>query len=316
MNAIATQVEEYLRLRRALGFTLVEAGHLLPQFAAFCDAAGADTITVELAVAWARLPEGVQAIQWAHRLGAVRGFARWLASIDPATQIPPSGVFAAHQQRHTPYVYSPDEIAALMRAATQLRCPLRAATYQALLGLLGCSGLRLGEAISASRVDVDLDDGIITVRHAKFGRERLVPLHPSAVGALRGYTAERGRLCPAPACDAFFVSTGGVRLTLQAVDHTFTKLTVAAGLRTDTATPRVHDLRHSVAVRTLIDWYRNRDANGDDEDIAARLPLLSTLLGHVDSASTYWYLTAVPELMQLAAARLLDRVDQTTEATS
>jgi len=306
VSALNARVGEYLRLRRALGFKLVEAGHLLPQFAAFCDAVGAQTVTVELAVAWARLPEGVQAIQWAHRLGAVRGFARWMASIDPATEIPPTGVFAAHQRRHTPYVYSPGEVAALMQAARHLRPPLRAAGYQALLGLLGCSGMRLGEAISMSRADVDLAGGII--------RERLVPLHPTATGALRDYAAERDRLCPAPCCEAFFVSVGGMRLTLPAVDHTFTRLTAATGLRTATCKPRVHDLRHSVAVHTLIDWYRN--AEGDGDDLAARLPLLSTLLGHVNPASTYWYLTAVPELMQLAAARLLDHIDQATGAGS
>lgn len=311
MSALDARVGEYLRLRRALGFTLTEAGHLLPQFAAFLDAAGARTITVELAVAWAELPEDVQAIQWAHRLGAVRGFARWLATIDPATEIPPPGVFAAHQQRRTPHIYSPAEVTALLQAARQLHPPLRAASYQALLGLLGCSGMRVGEAISLARTDIDLTGGIVRVRHAKLGRERLLPLHPSATDALRRYADERDRLCPPPRCEAFFVSGLGVRLTMPAVDHTFTKLVISTGLRTATCKPRIHDLRHAVAVNTLIDWYRN-----DDDDIAARLPLLSTLLGHVNPASTYWYLTAVPELMQLAAARLPQQLGRTMEAGS
>jgi integrase/recombinase XerD len=313
VSPLDARVGEYLRLRRALGFTLTEPGHLLPQFVAFLDAAGAQTITVELAVAWARLPEGVQPIHWAHRLGAVRGFARWLATIEPATQIPPAGVFAARQQRRAPYIYSAAQVEALLQAARQLRPALRAATYQALLGLLGCSGMRVGEAISLARTDVELTDGIVTVRRPKLGRERLLPLHPSATEALHRYAAERDRLCPPPRCDAFFVPTPGVRLTMPAVDHTFTRLLTWTGLRTTTCKPRIHDLRHTLAVNTLIDWYRT-DEDGDD--IAARLPLLSTFLGHVNPASTYWYLSAVPELMQLAAARLPDRSVQASGAGS
>lgn len=189
MSALDARVAEYLRLRRAMGFTLTEAGHLLPQFVAFLDAAGAQTITVELAVAWARLPEDVQPVHWAHRLGAVRGFARWLATIEPATEIPPAGVFAARQQRRTPYIYSAAEVVTLVQAARRLRPALRAATYEALFGLLACSGMRVGEAISLARTDVDFTDEIVTVRHPKLDRERLLPLHPSATEALRRYAA-------------------------------------------------------------------------------------------------------------------------------
>jgi integrase len=309
VSALDARVAEYLRLRRALGFKLDYPGHVLPQFVAFLDAAGAAAITVELAVAWARLPQGVQPIHWAHRLGAVRGFARWLATIDPATEIPPAGVFAARQQRPTPYIYAPAEVAALIQAARRLlRPPLRAATHEALFGLLGCAGLRLGEAVGLARDDVDLADGVITIRHPKFDRERLVPLHPSATDALRGYVAERDRLCPAPCCDAFFVSTVGSRLTVKGVEQAFVQLSTAIGLRTATSKPRIHDLRHSVAVNTLIGWSR------DGVDIGSRLPLLSMLLGHVNPAGTYWYLTAVPELMQLVAARLPDRLGQAARA--
>jgi integrase/recombinase XerD len=310
VSALEARVAEYLRLRRAMGFTLTEAGHLLPQFVAFLDEAGAQTITVELAVAWARLPQDVQPVHWAHRLGAVRGFARWLATIEPATQIPPPGVFAAHQQRRTPYIYSPAQVSVLLQSARQLQPALRAASYEALLGLLACSGMRVGEAISLARTDVDLTDGIVTVRHPKLGRERLVPLHPSATQALRGYADERDRLSPTWCCDAFFVSSGGGRLTLPAVDHIFTRLATLTGLRTATCRPRIHDLRHSLVVDTLIDWYRDRADGNDGVDVAARLPVLSTFLGHVNPVSTYWYVTSVPELMQLAAARLPDRLGQ------
>ena len=314
MSALAGRVGEYLRLRRALGFKLVAAGHLLPQFAAFCDAAGAQTITVQLAVDWARLPTGVQPHYWAERLGVVRGFARWMTSIDPATQVPPLGVFAAPQPRHTPYIYTPQEIAALMQAARRLEPPLRAASYEALLGLLAATGMRVSEALTASRGDVDLAAGIITVRHAKLGRQRILPLHPSVTDALTDYAAQRDRLCPAPRCDAFFLSTGGVALTLIAAGHTFTRLTTWTGLRTATCSPRMHDLRHAMAVRTLIDWYRHTDNR--DGRIDALLPLLSTYLGHVSPASTFWYLTAVPELMQLAAAQLPERAGRIAGADS
>jgi integrase/recombinase XerD len=249
----------------------------------------------------------------------VRGFGRWLATIEPATQIPPPGVFTARQQRRTPFIYSSVEVTALLLSARQLRPVLRAATYEALFGLLACSGMRVAEAISLARTDVDLTDGIVTVRHPKLDRERLVPLHPSATQALRGYATERDRLCPTRCREAFFVSTGGGRLTLPAVDHTFTRLATLTGLRTATCKPRIHDLRHSLAVDTLIDWYRNNpngDEGDDGVDIAARLPVLSTFLGHINPVSTYWYLTAVPELMQLAAARLPDRPSQTDRSGS
>lgn len=298
MSALSGHVADYLRLRRALGFKLERPGALLPRFVAYLDAAGAQTITVDLAISWARLPEGVQPIVRAHRLGAVRGFARYLHTIDPATEIPPAGIFAARQQRPVPYVYSAAQVSGLLQATRALRPPLRAATHEALFGLLAVSGMRVGEAIALTRADVDLGDGVITIRHGKFDRARLVPLHPSVTDALRAYVARRDRLCPAPKADRFFLSSVGTALTYSRVRDTFVQISTVTGLRTATRRPRIHDLRHSLAVNTLIGWQR------DGADVAGRLPLLSTYLGHVNPAGTYWYLTAVPELMQLAAARL------------
>lgn len=298
MSALSGHVADYLRLRRALGFKLERPGALLPRFAAYLDAAGAQTITVDLAIGWARLPQGVQPIDWAHRLGAVRGFARYLHTIDPATEIPPAGIFGARQQRPTPYVYSKAEVSGLLQATRALRPPLRAATHEALFGLLAVSGMRVGEAIGLTRGDVDLGDGIITIRHGKFDRDRLVPLHRSVTGALRAYAARRDRWCPAPRSQAFFLSSVGTALTYSRVRDTFVQISTATGLRTATRRPRIHDFRHSLAVTSIIGWQR------DGADVQARLPLLSTYLGHVNPAGTYWYLTAVPELMQLAAARL------------
>lgn len=291
-------VQDYLRLRRALGFKLRFEGQVLPQFVAYLDAIGAQSIIVEAAIAWTRLSVGAQPVTLSHRLGAVRGFARYLATIDPATQIPPSGLFGK-QQRHTPYIYSPQEVTGLLAAAGQLRPRLRAVTYLALFGLLSSTGMRVGEALHLAGPDVDLSTGVLRVRHTKFDRERLVPLHPSVTAALVDYTCCRDQLAPIQRADTLFLSATGSSLSTKLVGATFRSLLAPAGLPTGPGQrPRVHDLRHSFVVSTLIDWHR------DGLDITARLPVLSTYLGHVSPASTYWYFSAVPELMHLAAAAL------------
>ena len=164
--------------------------------------------------------------------------------------------------------------------------------------MLAATGMRLGEATGLDRADADLDGGVLTIRDGKFGRSRLVPLHPTVTSALASYAARRDRLCPSPAATRFFVSTAGTALRTSGVDSAFAQLTTALGLRTPASRPRVHDLRHSFASRQLLDWHRA------GADAQARMPLLSAYLGHVSPAGTYWYLTAVPELMELAAARL------------
>ncbi len=298
MSTLGDHLDDYLRLRRALGFQLGRHGESLPGFVAYLEVNGAATITVELAVAWARLPQGIKPITVDFRLSAVRGFARYLHALDPAHQIPPAGLLSVPRRRPTPYIYTPREIADVLAAARQLRPPLRAATQTALLGLLAATGMRSGEAMALTRADVDLVEGVITVRHAKFDRMRLVPLHPSATTALRAYATTRDRLSPTPSVDRFFVSVTGRALHRRETDAVFRDITASIGLRTDTVRPRVHDLRHAFAVHTLIDGYR------DNADVSVLLPVLSTYLGHVEPANTYWYLSAVPELMQLAAARL------------
>jgi len=298
VSTLHTHLEDYLRLRRALGFKLTWPGHVLPQFVTWLEGTGAVTITTEAAITWARLSTAASPITLSHRLGAVRGFARYLRTIDPATEIPPTGLFGK-QQRVTPYIYSPGEIGRLVQAALQLHPRLRAATHEALFGLLAVSGMRVGEALHLSRDDVDLADGVIRVRHTKFDRERLVPLHPGATEALRVYAARRDGLCPRPLTDAFFISHVGTALRHSQVNATFLSMLASAGFPTALGSrPRIHDLRHTMVVNTLIDWQR------DGVDVASRLPVLSTYLGHVSPASTYWYVSAVPELMQLAAAGL------------
>jgi integrase/recombinase XerD len=246
VSTLQTHLEEYLRLRRALGFELVWPGHVLPQFLIWLEDTGSQTLTTEAAISWARLSTTATPMTMSHRLGAVRGFARYLRTIDPTTEVPPTGVFG-RQRRITPYIYSPDEIGRLVQAARGLHPPLRAATHEALLGLLGASGMRVGEALRLRCEDVDLAAGVIRVRHCKFDRERLVPLHPTTTEALRGYTVRRDRLCPQPNTDAFFVSTVGSALRYEGVRSAFGVVLVSAGFPiTPGAHPRIHDLRHKV----------------------------------------------------------------------
>ena len=300
MSALGDHAEQYLRARRALGVKLERHGRLLPQLVAFLEAAEASTITRELAISWAKLPTDAHPQYWASRLSIARGFAAYLQTIDPSTEIPPAGVFAVRYQRPTPYLWSQQDISRLLDAASRLGPPLKAASYQALFGLLAVTGMRLGEAIALKPDDIDLDNGTIMIRAqaAKLERARMVPLHATTVQALERYARTRARLCPRPKASTFLPSSIGTSLDRSAVAKTLRQLTTLLGLRTDTVHPTAHQLRHSFAVSTLIDWQRS--GVHVDEQIA----VLSTYLGHVSPAETYWYLTATPELMHNASQRL------------
>jgi integrase/recombinase XerD len=298
MSGLAGHVEDYLRLRRALGFKLRFPGQVLPSLAVYLEAAGVTTVTAELAIAWAGQPQGVHPIVWSHRLGAARGFARYLKAIDPAAEIPPAGIWPTVAPRRQPVIFTDSDITRLVQAARMLNPPLRAATYEAMLGLIAATGLRLGEAIALDRADADLETGLLTIRGTKSGRDRLVPLHTTVTGKLAGYARRRDQLRPQAATTRFFVSAVGTPVLERLADQAFAQLTERLGLRTEGRQPRIHDLRHTFAVRQLLQWHR------DGQDVNAQMPVLSAYLGHVSPAGTYWYLTAVPELMELAAARL------------
>jgi integrase/recombinase XerD len=302
MSTLRAAAEEYLAMRRALGFKLTTQGRHLMSFIGYCEARHARHLTTDLALAWATQTSrgSGDEVYWSRRLMVVRIFARHLKTLDPVTEIPPEDVLPHHYRRIAPYLYSPREIAALMAAAARLTPPLRAATWQTLIGLLAVTGLRQGEACRLDRSHVDLETGVLVVTDSKFGKSRQVFLHHSAIGALRSYQQVRDRFCPSPAEPSFFVSTRGSRLDNHNIQHTFAELADAAGIHAPPGRrrPRLHDLRHSFTVATLLDWYH------DGGDVQARLPLLSTWLGHADPKSTYWYLHAVPELLALAAGRL------------
>lgn len=296
MSDLAFHAAEYLRLRRSLGFKLKRQGEELAQLIAFCQAAGATTLSTDLAIAWARLPQGVQAIEWAHRLSTARGFARYLSAIEPATEIPPRDVFPRSHRRPAPYIYSDAEVQRLLEAAAGLTPSFRAATITTIIGLLDATGMRVGEILALKSKDVDLTGGVITIGEAKLEKQRLIPLHPTTTEALATYAARRDRLFPDSG--AFFVSSVGSPLAYSTLKQTFNQIATDVGLRTSASRVRMHDFRHRFAVRVLVGAYRS------GADVAARMNVLSTYLGHSEPKNTYWYLSAIPELMALAATRL------------
>jgi integrase/recombinase XerD len=301
MSTMSDRAERYLTLRRALGYSLGQQGQMLMQFIAYLDAHDADHITIAEAVRWAGQPHDSSPSWGAARLSIVRTFARYVHVLDPGNQVPPDGLFPDPGHRAVPYIYSSDEVAALTATAGCLRPTFRALTYQCLIGLLAVTGLRRAEAIGLDDADLDAVANVVTIRSAKFSNVRQIPLHPTAMTALGDYQTVRDAAFPDHACRSLFLSTRATRLIGDNTSHVFAGLVRAANL--DTAgrirPPRLHDLRHTFAVNTMIGWYRT-GANVD-----AMLPLLSTYLGHTSPASTYWYLTGTPELLALVA----DKVD-------
>jgi integrase/recombinase XerD len=301
---------DYLAMRRAMGYKLFYQGQMLAQFAAYLDAVGAEHLTIDHAVRWAKQPAQASSVWWAARLSTVRAFARYLNAVDPATEVPPHGLIREPSHRIVPYIYTDDDIARLLAAAGRLHTAHRADTYQTLIGLVAVTGVRAGEVVRLDRDDVDLEQGLLTIRNSKYGKSRQIPVHCSTVEALAAYVRRRDqrhhrrdgrRHHHAPSDASFFTSTTGTRLLRDNVSTVFPCLVREAGLTGSGqagGSVRLHDLRHSFAVRTLIGWYRQ------GLDVEQRLPLLSTYLGHIAPHSTYWYLSAVPELLELIADRL------------
>lgn len=300
MSPLEQTLVDYLALRRSLGHDLAEAHRLLPSFVAYLQHHGLRTVTVEAALAWASpSATGTVTSVGPRRMTAARGFARYLSGIDSSTQVPPLGLMPSRQRWRRPFIYIPADIDAIMsQARDSIVSPLRAATYHTLVGLLAASGLRIGEAIKLDRSDVDWAQGVLRIRESKFGKTRLVPLHASSMQALSDHARLRDELQPRSDEPSFFVSLAGKRLLYAVVSQTFRRLVDHTGVGAGApSAPRPHDLRHTFAVRTLLGWYRA------GEDVQAKIPSLSTYLGHREPSSTYWYLSAAPELLALAAAR-------------
>ena len=278
---------------------------LLAQFIDWLQQHDRHIVTVDDAVTWVRLPVTAGPSWLRMRMQVVRGFAAYLHTLDPAHEVPPPGLVPARVGRAVPYLYSKNDIDALMAQAATLKSPMRQATISTLIGLLAVTGMRMGEVIGLDDTDFDPEHALLTVRHAKLGKHRLLPVHPSTVTAVNGYQRIRDEVFPHTVSTALLVSASGTRLLNYNVGQTFAKLARNAGLlpRSPGCRPRPHDLRHTFAVNTLLDWYR------DGGDVAARLPMLSTYLGHVAPANTYWYLEAAPELLAEAACRLERRAE-------
>jgi len=299
MMDLRRALTDYLTARRALGFKLERSGKLLPDFIDYLASCGSPTVTTVAAIAWATQPRDCHPAWWTQRLVLVRGFAKYLHTLDPGNQVPPIELLPHRRSRTTPYVYSAADIAALLAAADTLQSPLRATTYKTLIGLLAATGLRTGEAIALDDNDFDRRHGVLVIRKSKFGKTREVPLHATTVQALVRYASDRDQIAPRRKTPSFLISTARTRLFYQNVHETFLRLVYAAGIaERRPRRPRIHDLRHSFAIETVLAWYRA------GADVEARMPLLSTYLGHVSPSATYWYLTAVPELLGAATNRL------------
>jgi len=302
MSQMQTALRDYLAMRRQLGFRLRDEEGLLAKFILFLEQRGASFVTRDLALSWAMQPRNALPAWWAKRLSMVRGFAQYLHAVDTRTEIPPQGLLPHRYRRTQPYIYRDEQIRQLIESAQQLpsRIGLRPYTYSTLFGLIAVTGVRMRESIRLRCEDVDLGNCILTVNDTKFGKSRLVPIHRSTQRALRLYERKRNKVYPHPMDPSFFVSDQGGHLTGCIVRHTFVKLSRQIGLRSasDGHGPRLHDLRHTFAVRTMLSWYRS------GVDVERQIPRLATYLGHTHVSDTYWYLSAVPELMQLAALRL------------
>ncbi len=305
MKTLRQAAQDYIRMRRHLGFKMRHEERRLRRFVSFMEQCDASYITTKLALKWATEPTDAQPSTWAERLMCVRVFARYCIGADPRTEVPPVSLIPYRPKRATPYLYSEEEIRELMDAA-QLLPPsggLRGLTYRCLFGLLTVTGLRISEALALTRDDVDLQNGLLTIRGAKFGKSRLVPLHASACRALARYARQRDTLLNPPYTANFLLCASGRPPEVSTVRRVFYQLSRHTGLRgsSDRRGPRLQDFRHRCATEILLKWYQA------GKDVERRLPVLSTFLGHEHVSDTYWYLSGSSELLEQAALRLEKR---------
>jgi integrase/recombinase XerD len=314
MSDLSEALTAYTAMRHNLGFVFRLPASLLRTFVAFVDQAGSPFITTELVRQWALQPTEAQPSTWAGRLSIARRFAVWRRASDPRTEVPPADLVGQRYRRKPPRLYTDQDVVRLIQSAAALPSAkqLRGRTYATLFGLLAVTGLRINEALHLDRSDVDLQEGVLTIRRTKFGKSRLVPIHPTTQEALHVYGEARDRIIPTSATPAFFLSERRTRITEWMTRYTFAVVSRRVGLRPPTRGgrhghgPRIQDLRHRFAAQTLIAWYRA------GVDVERELPKLSTYLGHVHTADTYWYLEAIPELLQLAAERLAQTPPEVT----
>lgn len=303
MSSLRDAALQYVAIRQALGAKYLEQAVRLIEFVDFLENRGEDVVVTAMALDWAMLPPQAQRATWARRLSIVRRFAHWYSAIDPRTEVPPRYLLSVRQRRNRPHIFSDQEVAEIMDEATRLPSlyGLRSLTYWTLFGLLASTGLRPGEALALDESDVDLRSGILSIRQTKFGKSRFVPVEASTLAALTNYAERSHELCPQRKSDAFLVTESGLRLKGGSTRQTFAKICQTVGLRAIVKPrrfgrgPRIQDFRHSFATRRLLEWYRA------GVNVQQELPKLATYLGHANVAHSYWYIEALPELLQLAA---------------
>jgi integrase/recombinase XerD len=317
MNGLQDAVELYLTVRRSLGFELRVQEGILRRFVKFAEREGASYVTTDLVLRWAETLSHALPSTAARAVNVVRSFAIWRAGLDPRTQVPPAGLVGGRYERKRPFLHSDQQIVQLLVEAEQMQSPkgLRGPTFSTLFGLIVVTGLRISEAVQLDRSDVDLSEGILTIRRTKFGKSRLVPVHPTTRTALARYAERRDRILGDIETPAFFVSEQGQRIADGVARHYFAWVSQRLGQRASSQGrtgkrrvrirtrrgrgPRIHDLRHRFAAYTLLNWYR------EGVDVEREIPKLATYLGHRIVSHTYWYIDAVPELLQLASRRIV-----------
>lgn len=307
MSALPEAMQQYLSLRRSLGFKLIKVESTLRSFVAFAERDAASHITTDLALRWVKLSTAKEPATLADRLNIVRRFAIWRSAADVHTEVPPKNLMPYRYHRKPPYIYSDEEIESLVGTARKLPSPkgLRGPTYATLFGLIAATGMRISEAVSLDRQDVDLKDKLLSIRESKFRKSRLVPVHVTTRDALSDYANSRDQVLHRLQSVAFFVSERGTRVTAWAARDNFAVVSRRIGIRKKIkgkrvgCGPRLHDMRHRFAAKTLVDWYRA------GINVGREIHKLSTYLGHAHVNDTYWYLEAVPELLELATQKLM-----------
>ena len=305
MSTWAADLDRYLTIRRRLGYHLDTAARILRRFIAFAEREHAECISTDLFLRWQQAFGRANRHTWSRRLSVIRLFAQWLHGIDERHEVLPQALIPGRYRRVRPYIYSEDEIRRVVEAAAELPSinGIRALTCSTLFGLIAVTGLRVSEALSLDVTDVDLESGVLSLRRGKFGKARLLPVADSTTSRLAAYAKERQRLLGRMS-DPFFVSDRGERLTACGARYNFAAVCQTIGLRPGQKYrrhgrgPRIHDLRHTFAARTLLHWYRT------GQDPTREMLKLTTYLGHADPAHTYWYIEAVPELLALASQRM------------
>lgn len=318
MNGLRDAIEQYLALRRSLGFELrIQAG-ILRRFASFAEREEFAYVTTGLVLRWVETLSHTLPATAGRSVNVVRRFAIWQAGLDPRTEVPPPRLVASRYERRRPFLHTDEQIVQLLLETEQLQSPkgLRGPTLSTFFGLIAVTGLRISEALKLDRRDVDLIEGVLAIRRTKFGKSRLVPVHPTTRTALAVYAEQRDRIVGDITTPALFVSEQAQRITGCVARHYFAHVSQRLGQRTSAGKgltgrrrvrlktrrgrgPRLHDLRHRFAAHTLLNWYR------DGVDVEREIPKLSTYLGHCAVSHTYWYIDAVPELLQLAAGRIV-----------